>query len=438
MRTQRDVLALSAGLLLVGSLIGFTGATALFHNSASSSPAGTSPTGSIAISPMPSVVKTAPAAPTATPALVFVPSDYHFGLTNSLIVGRTNALAVALPDGSVLVAGGSIYNSSSRDITLSSAEIYTAIGAFSQTGSLRTPRSGATATTLADGRILVIGGEQALNASPWHRNLSSAEIYDPATGKFTSTGSMHTARLDATASTLANGDVLVFGGRDDNDLDTRSAEIYHPASGSFSIVGDSLVYPGSSVLLRSGLVFSTGFTDAGGGTESAELYDPANGSFRLAPVGPIAQYGVKLALLPDGRVLLVAENYPGDGCPNAGLAQVYDPLSGTYRLTGPMSAPGRFGQVVSLPSGRILFVSGEIDAPGGGPGPLPVWNKNAMVYDPATNSFANLPDLAADHHDGIAVVRANGVALIAGGGDDDSGDLNAPFAELLWGDQPQP
>src|SRR5438874_10226419 len=89
------------------------------------------------------------------------------------------------------------------------------------TGSLKTARFHHTATLLPDGRVLVVGGEQA------HTPLASAELYDPATGTWSATGSLNTAREYHTATLLPNGKVLVAGGSD-TDLDT--AEAYDPAN----------------------------------------------------------------------------------------------------------------------------------------------------------------------------------------------------------------
>src|SRR5437763_17023031 len=76
------------------------------------------------------------------------------------------------------------------------------------TGSLKTARFHHTATLLPDGRVLVVGGEQA------HTPLASAELYDPATGTWSATGSLNTARDSHTATLLPSGKVLVAGGRE--------------------------------------------------------------------------------------------------------------------------------------------------------------------------------------------------------------------------------
>jgi hypothetical protein len=97
-----------------------------------------------------------------------------------------------LPNGKVLVAG----LSSGSDPA--SAELYDpATGLFSPTGSLSTARYIPTATLLLDGKVLVAGGLNFVSGY-----LASAELYDPATGLFSSTGSMSTARVSHTATLL--------------------------------------------------------------------------------------------------------------------------------------------------------------------------------------------------------------------------------------------
>ena len=97
---------------------------------------------------------------------------------------------------------------------------------------LTTPRADHTAILLSNGKVLVAGGVDSND-----RPLSSAELYDPTTGTWTSTRSLNTARDSHTATLLPNGKVLVVGGTDSNDNPLSSAELYDPTAGTWTTTG---------------------------------------------------------------------------------------------------------------------------------------------------------------------------------------------------------
>ena len=121
-------------------------------------------------------------------------------LTGSMNTVRSGHTATRLADGRVLVNGG--------DNSPASAEIYdSTLGTWSLTGPPSTARFGHTATRLADGRVLVAGGYDESGAA-----LGSAEVYDPAQGTWSLTGPLNTARTSHTATRLSDGRVLITGG----------------------------------------------------------------------------------------------------------------------------------------------------------------------------------------------------------------------------------
>lgn len=175
-----------------------------------------------------------------------------------------------------LVAGPGPDGPPEEDVA--SAEVYSpATGKFSATGSMSTPREGHSATLLPDGRVLVAGGSTLQQVGTTNRDTpASAELYDPATGTFSSTGSMISGRASHSA-VLTNGSVFVAGGlTSDNSQSISSVELYDPATGTFSQIGTLLKKADavSATLLADGRVLLLGSDKWASGPPSAELYEP--------------------------------------------------------------------------------------------------------------------------------------------------------------------
>ncbi len=195
--------------------------------------------------------------------------------------------ATVLSDGRVLIAGGV-----DMDIpeVLVSAELYdAATGTFSPTGPMATARAGHTATLLSDGRVLIAGGRNLDGGRDWIA-LSSAELYDPATGTFSPTGPMATARTGHTATLLSDGRVLIAGGDAGGDVVT-TAELYDPKTGTFSPTGSLATARElhTATLLSDGRVLIAGGSDGSRDLASAELYDAKTGAF--SPTGSMSTPG---------------------------------------------------------------------------------------------------------------------------------------------------
>ena len=214
--------------------------------------------------------------------------------TGSLVTARTRHTATLLPNGKVLVAGGN------NGPALSSAELYDpATGTWTATGSLGTARDRHTATLLPNGKVLVAGGFNELDGF-----LSSAELYDPASGTWTATGSLGTARAYHTATLLPNGKVLVAGGNNECGLVLSSAELYDPAS--WDVDGDR--QPGHRTWRSHGDAAAQWQGAGGGGIHdgfqafsSAELYDPATGTWTATGSLGTARYDTRRRCCPAAR-----------------------------------------------------------------------------------------------------------------------------------------
>lgn len=246
---------------------------------------------------------------TLATAELYNPATGVWTSTGKMHTARAQYTATLLPSGKVLVAGGEDCPTINC-FTLSSAELYDpSMGTWSATGSMTTARVGQTATLLASGKVLVAGG---CNGSGFlcHGPYSSAELYDPATGAWTPTGAMTASRTNHTATLLPGGTVLVAGGQtctSSTCTALASAEIYNPAAGTWTPTGSmtSARVFHTATPLPSGQVLATGGWDASGfATNSAEVYDPATGAWTATAAMSTVRYGHSATLLPTGSVLV--------------------------------------------------------------------------------------------------------------------------------------
>ena len=185
------------------------------------------------------------------------------------------------------------------------------------------------ATRLSDGRVLVAGGLQCCKALPGGVTqfaAATAEIYDPATDRFSPTGPLAAARAFHQATLLGDGRVLVTGGAsEDFASPPLGAEIWDPATGAFAPAGQ-LRAPRqghAAVLLTDGRVLVVGGIDPrtqNDGIASSEIYSPASGAWAAGPELQPA-WGLSTAtLLDNGKVLVFGgETTSGDPVASARL-----------------------------------------------------------------------------------------------------------------------
>ena len=306
-------------------------------------------------------------------AELFDPTTSTWTSTAGLNAPRDDFVAVTLRDGRVLVTGGLTSGDPAEGEfgAYSSTKLYDpSTGRWSAGGLLEVARMGAVGALLDDETVLVAGG--AYIDSKQYRVLASAEIYDPETGTWSRTGDLSEAREDATAVTLADGRVLVVGGTGPNsggDSPFASAEIYDPAAGTWTAAGSletpregfSLVsLPDGGALVAGGIAGATGTLSA---TASAERFDPR--TLRWSSTGAMRTAASLRAaiVLGDGRVLL-AGGRPGPAGARTQVAaiadaELYNPATGTWSATTPLPVPRERASALGLADGSVLLVGGD-------------------------------------------------------------------------------
>ncbi len=267
-------------------------------------------------------------------------------------------------------------------------------------GSMSTARHGHRATLLSSGKVLITGGW----ADPYgNQPFASAEVYDPASGTWSTTASMASPRGDHTTTLLPNGKVLVSGGYIAGSA-LASAEVYDPASGTWSATA-SMATPRhayTATLLPNGKVLVLGGWNRSS-LESAEVYDPASGTWSTTATMASARHGHTTTLLPNGKVLVVGGSISGNGSSSLASAEVYDPTSGTWRATASMASARHVHTATLLPNGKVL-VSGTGDGP-----------TSAEVYDPASGTWSVAASMLTARNGHTVTSLPSGQVLVTGG-----------------------
>ena len=294
-------------------------------------------------------------------AAIFDPATGRWTVLTPMLQPRAYPMAVTMTDGSVLVAGGSRSGQ-----PLDTAERYIpATGAWVAAGRLNLPRTEGTLTLLGDGRVLAVGG--GIEGSPSWIATASAEIFDPATVMWTLTAPMSVARGRHTATLLRDGEVLVTGGATTYHGPvgsvTSTAEIYNPKSGTWHAAGrmSKPRYVHDAVLLKDGRVlvaggwYSTSNSDPS--HASADIYDPATNSWKAT--GPMTTSRAQFGMVPllDGRVLAVGGADPTYKLQTS--SELYDPAKGVWKATGGLALTIMWPSVQTLADGRVLIAGGD-------------------------------------------------------------------------------
>ena len=259
-------------------------------------------------------------------------------------------IATLLPNGEVLVAGGYLgVDSHYQPIYTATAELYNpSTGQWRTTGSMTVPRALHGATLLRNGQVLVAGGTNA---------TTSAELYDPSKGTWTATGSLRNYHL-VVLVLLQDGRALAV---DESDSSYTPGQLYDPSTGQWSST-TNMYYSHAGVstaLLPSGnvLVYGNKFSCYAG-----EFYNPSTNIWarNLGQCGNSVSFG-PMQLLGTGKALLVGNTimYSGHAYPTTHCA-LYDRSTNTWTLTGSLLQAGAHS-ATRLLNGQVLAAGGDTE-----------------------------------------------------------------------------
>ena len=286
---------------------------------------------------------------------LYSPSSKTIVFTGNMTSTRLHPALVQLSDGAVLIAGG--FNGA----FLNSVEAYIPpTSTFNALASMSVAREGHTATLLSDGRVLITGGCNNAVAERviCDNYLDSAEIWNPSTNTFTATtGKMTTARSEHTATMLPNGKVLIAGGKNAVSV-LSSAEIFDPATGLFAATGNL----GAARKGHTATALSDGRVLLAGGyfnapLSSAEIY--SQGVFTTVPTSmSAARFNHTATVLNNGKVLLAG------GENSDFLSFDFNVLTSTDNVAPNVvfSQDSKVGYVSYTGSGAVLAFSAETGA----------------------------------------------------------------------------
>ncbi|MDQ8023334.1 MAG: kelch repeat-containing protein [Moraxellaceae bacterium] len=329
--------------------------------------------------------------------------------TGNTTVPRMMHSASTLADGKVLLAGGYARPGTAP---YASAERYDPVtGVFTAVAPMLQARTEHAAVTLRDGRVMVLGGTTV--TSPSLVGTATTEIFDPATGQWTPAASMNVARTRATARLLSSGKVFVMNADHYNGV--RFAEVYDPVTNTFTKTGNMIDVSGwyGLVVLQDGRVLKVGglaFDSAGGYLNRAELWDPATNQW--TGTGPMGQprQDVQPFLLSDGRVLVAG----GGNTSSLSSTEIYDPATGQF-LAGPaMPIATAVSSATRLDNGDVILMGN--------------YTRSLIRYQAASAQWNLTGPKRAAVRNSTASLLPGGDLLLAGGAEQN----DASNAAYIW------
>lgn len=338
-----------------------------------------------------------------------------------MLLGRALHEMALLEDGRVLVPGGLNVHYAGGTVPL--AEIFDpASGRWSRTAPMRSFHSKHTVTALRDGRVLVAGGEGRVAVEVRGNPLTQSEVYDPATDTWSVTDPMASeVPFNHSAVRLRDGRVLVAGGSWQGTSSAgvlRVAQLFDPKTNSWQAtkpMRHARSYH-ASALLRDGRVLVAGGRDATGASmTTVEVWDPQSGDWSEVASLPVPHHNETNAavVLRDGQVLIAGGSNRSDPGLFSSTTQIFDPRTGAWRVAAPLRIGRNDHAIVALRDGRVLVAGGQ------------VWfHQKAMqvvattsteIYDPETDTWSKGPPMHVERSNAAALPLTDGSILVTGG-----------------------
>ncbi len=334
-----------------------------------------------------------------------------------------------LPDGRVLIAGGlqsakGLLPPANNDVEIFDPQT----GSFKVVAQMKTVRGAHTATLLADGRVVFIGGTPG----------TKVDIFNPRTARIEPGGDVLASRGAHTATLLPDGRILLVGGMrhavtyHDGDFHPEwrylnSMEVYDVRTKSSRVLKAPLKVPRrghTATLLGDGRVLVIGGTWA----KRTEVIDVAKATVAWGPPVGVPREDHRTTRLADGRLLITGGTAAVGKARSLDVAEIYDPETGRFRTLSARMNRGREDHTADLlPDGRVLVTGGEDNQ--AGPKGRDIVLDDCEIFEAKTETFMKLPPLSVPRDDHGSTVLPDGVVLITGG--EDENDVGLSSAEFV-------
>ena len=263
---------------------------------------------------------------------------------------------------------------------------------------------------MQDGRVLVAGGTTVPDQPA--SGLATAEIYTRTSDSVTlAKNSMSSKRWRDAAVTMLDGRVLVVGAAECTGPQCSTADLFDPKTDTFTptkgLTTAALNFVWG-VLLVDGRVMLTSANAA-----TVDIYDPATDTFSSVPLKVVHRFGQRIVRLRDGRVMVMG----GDGCngacgPAQKDAEIWDPKTGQFTVTGSMIEGRSQFTAHTLPDGRVMVFGGASSSAGGVNAPM----KGIEAYDPKTGLWTKMTyELSVGRTWQASALVRDGSILVMGG-----------------------